>query len=149
MEVLRIFLLPFRPLRRIQRSFTRMIILDLTLLKLRTCAYLSREIGAFRRQTKGLLLKDKELFDDLVATIKPKMIFCLGKLTYEVVSGVKADGFVKRLKTGSPFKTPYPLNRTIPVYGVAHCGARGQRNVGGIEPMRKAWEVMAGEFRGV
>ncbi len=99
--------------------------------------------------TKGLLLKDKELFDDLVAAIRPKMIICLGKLTYEVVSGVKADGFVKRLKTGSPFKTPYPLNRTIPVYGVAHCGARGQRNVGGIEPMRKAWEVMAGEFWGV
>lgn len=97
--------------------------------------------------TKGLLLRDKELFDDLVASIKPRIIICLGKLTYEVVSGVKADGFVKRLHKGIPFKAPYPLNNAIPVYGVAHCGARGLSNVGGKEPMKKAWKTIAEEYK--
>lgn len=54
--------------------------------------------------TKGLLLEDKELFDDLVASIKPKMIICLGKLTYEVVSGVKADGVCKEIKNRFSFQ---------------------------------------------
>lgn len=96
--------------------------------------------------TKGLMLRDRELFEDLVEAIKPKIIICLGKLTYEVVSGVKTDGFVSQLRNGVPFKIPYPMNNNITVYGVAHCGARGLSNVGGKEPMRKAWQNMAKEF---
>lgn len=99
--------------------------------------------------TKGLMLKDKELFDDLVVAIKPKIIICLGKLTYEVVSGVRADGFVKQLQKGIPFKSSYPLNDAIPVYGVAHCGARGMSNVGGKETMKKAWKRIADEYNSV
>ena len=102
--------------------------------------------------TKSLLLKDKELFDDLVAAIKPKIIICLGKITYEAVSGEKAKGFVSKLREGKPFKSLYHLklqNGTsykIPVYGVAHCGARGLSNVGGIEKMEDAWKCIAEEY---
>ncbi len=99
--------------------------------------------------TKELMLKDNELFGDLVATIKPKIIICLGRLTYEVVSGTKADGFVKQLQKGMPFKSSYPLNAAIPVYGVAHCGARGMSNVGGKETMKKAWKRIADEYNSV
>ena len=35
--------------------------------------------------TKTIMKLDSELFDDLVAAIKPKIIICLGKITYEMV----------------------------------------------------------------
>ena len=109
--------------------------------------------------TKRLLLKDKELFDDLVAAIKPKIIICLGKITYEAVSGEKAKGFVSRLREGKPFKSLYHLSLQngisyeIPVYGVAHCGARGLSNVksdgvSGKENMKKVWKCIKKEYDG-
>ena len=44
------------------------------------------------------------------------------------------------MKKGEPFIAQYPFNEKIVVYGVAHCGARGVSNVGGIEKMKNIWE---------
>ena len=96
--------------------------------------------------TKEIMRQDEEVFNDLVLAIKPKIIICLGKITYEMVSGTVVKGFVKQLSEGVPFKAPFPLDKTITVYGVAHCGARGRNNVGGEENMKKAWKRIAGEF---
>ena len=96
--------------------------------------------------TKELMEMDKPFFDDLVLAIKPKIIICLGQLTYEMVSGQKANGFCKQLKEGKPFVAPFPLKRDVMVYGIAHCGSRGRQNVGGIENMQKAWDYIAREY---
>ncbi len=94
--------------------------------------------------TKSIMCQDAELFDDLVIAIKPKIIICLGKITYEMVSGGVARDFSKVLKKGEPFITAYPKNPAIPVYGVAHPGARGLYNIGGDETvMRMAWDKIA------
>lgn len=96
--------------------------------------------------TKNLMKLDKEFFDELVLAIKPQIIICLGKLTYEMVSGESVNGFVRSLRRGEPFKAPFPAKPDIGVYGVAHCGARGLSNVGGIENMRLAWNRIAEEY---
>ncbi len=95
--------------------------------------------------TKRLMRQDAELFDELVLAVRPSIIICLGKLTYEMAAGTKAEGFLRRLREGRPFKAAFPRDPTIPVYGVAHCGARGQRNVGGMEAMRSTWKRIAEE----
>ncbi len=97
--------------------------------------------------TKKIMRQDEEVFNDLVLAIQPKIIICLGKITYEMVSGTVVKGFVKQLYEGVPFKAPFPLDEKITVYGVAHCGARGRNNVGGEENMKKAWNRIAMEFR--
>ena len=93
--------------------------------------------------TKALMRMDRKLFDDLVKTINPKLIICLGRLTFEMVSGTVADGFLNTLKKGIPLVATYVNDSKIPVYGVAHCGARGTSNVGGMDNMSKAWRVIA------
>ena len=98
--------------------------------------------------TIGLMKEDKPFFDELVLAIRPKIIICLGKLTYEMVSGERVKGFSQKLQEGIPFKAPFPLRKDIVVYGVAHCGSRGQQNVGGKEKMRLAWDYIAREFKG-
>ena len=90
--------------------------------------------------------QDKEIFDELVLAIKPKIIICLGKITYEMVSGMIAKDFIMNLQAGKPFKAPFPLDNSITVYGVAHCGARGRNNVGGEANMMKAWKKIAEEY---
>ena len=97
--------------------------------------------------TKTIMKQDKELFEDLVFSVRPKIIICLGRITYEMVSGKSADGFASRLKKGEPFKSFFPGEKSIPVYGVAHCGARGRNNVGGEENMKKAWISIASEYK--
>ncbi len=97
--------------------------------------------------TKTITKKGAGLFHDLVLSIKPKIIICLGKITYEMASGTIARDYIKQLQTGKPFKAPFPGDNSIPVYGVAHCGARGKYNVGGKENMKKAWMVIAKEYR--
>ncbi len=94
--------------------------------------------------TKSLMREDEDLFNELVTTIKPKIIICLGKITYEMVSGVTAKGFIKRLNDGEPLKAYF---KDIPVYGVAHPGARGLSNVGGKENMVKAWKKIARDYQ--
>ena len=93
--------------------------------------------------TRTLLREDAELFDDLVKTIKPKIIICLGKITYEAVTNQNVTGFVKQLRTGKPFVSQYPSMESIKVYGVAHCGSYGANNVGGMKNMLKAWKAIA------
>lgn len=105
----------------------------------RTCS----ETGGM---TKELMKMDKPFFDELVLAIKPKIIICLGQLTYEMVSGQKANGFCKQLMEGTPFVTSFPLKQDVKVYGVAHCGSRGRQNVGGIENMQKAWDYIAKDY---
>ena len=96
---------------------------------------------------KRVMRQDAELFDDLVLAVKPKIIICLGRITYEMVAKVNANGFLKKLREGIPFRAAFPTNPTIPVYGVAHCGSRGLSNVGGADNMRKAWEKIAEEYQ--
>lgn len=96
--------------------------------------------------TKTIMKQDTELFNELVIAIKPKIIICLGKITYEMVSGTIAKDFIKNLQAGKPFKAPFPLDNSITVYGVAHCGARGRNNVGGEANMMKAWKKIAEEY---
>ena len=97
--------------------------------------------------TKSIMKQDEDLFNDLVLAIRPKIIICLGKITYEMATRTVTKGFVKQLREGIPFKAPFPLDESIPVYGVAHCGARGCRNVGGEDNMKKAWIKIAEEFK--
>lgn len=91
--------------------------------------------------------EDEELFNDLVIAIKPKIIICLGKITYEMVSKTTAKNFTKQLKKGMPFESVFPKDNRIKVFGVAHCGSRGLYNVGGKENMFKAWEQIALRYR--
>lgn len=98
------------------------------------------ETGGMTRQ---ILDADKELFNDLVSVIKPRIIICLGKLIYEQVSGKIADRFTEMLKENGPFISPYPGDESIKVYGVPHCGVWGVRNIGGEEAMRKLWQQIA------
>ena len=93
--------------------------------------------------TQNLLSKDKELFDDLVKAVKPRVIICLGKMTYEAVTGQKVGSFTEQLKKGIPYVTTYPGAESIKVYGVAHCGGMGSANVGGMNSMLKAWKKIA------
>lgn len=97
--------------------------------------------------TKTIMKLDSELFDDLVEAIKPKIIICLGMITYEMVVGSCVKDFSKKLQAGEPCKGFYPKNNGIPVYGVAHPGSRGLQNVGGDEAiMKKAWIKIATEY---
>ncbi|MCR4677540.1 MAG: hypothetical protein K5679_02165 [Lachnospiraceae bacterium] len=93
--------------------------------------------------TKKLMSMDSELFDELVNAIHPKIIICLGKLTYEMVSGTVTRDFIKHLQEGNPFIAPYPKQPEIRVYGVAHCGARGLSNIGVVEKMIATWRRIA------
>lgn len=97
--------------------------------------------------TEALMLRDKGLFDKLVLSIKPKIIICLGKITFEAVSGTRATDFIKTLQNGKPYKAYFQGDNSIPVYGVAHSGAWGKRNVGGMENMKKNWRIIAEEYR--
>ncbi|MBR5636715.1 MAG: hypothetical protein IKW81_07310 [Pseudobutyrivibrio sp.] len=97
--------------------------------------------------TKTLMNMDEEIFKDLVDSVKPKIIICLGKITYEAVTGKIANDFVKLLKQGKPFQGVFKYNNDIKVYGVAHCGARGVSNVGGIDTMYSTWREI-GEAEG-
>lgn len=92
--------------------------------------------------TKSLLLQDKELFEKLVLAIHPKVIICLGKLVYEVVTDTTVKGYLKLLKKGEPLCTTYPQDESITVYGVPHPGNRGVQNIGGSEKMLELWRKM-------
>lgn len=87
--------------------------------------------------TKKILLEDKEFFDDLVEAISPKMIICLGRITYEAVTGTNAENSTNVLKEGNPIKADV---HGIPAYGVPHCGSLGARNVGGFDNMVRVWK---------
>ena len=100
--------------------------------------------------TKTIMKQDSELFKELVIAIQPKIIICLGKITYEMVAGYCVKDFCKQLKRGVPFNSLLMIDDcTIPVYGVAHPGSRGSSNVGGEENMCKAWKCIAAEFSAI
>ncbi len=105
--------------------------------------YRAKDCSETGGMTKGLMKMDQLYFNELVEILCPKVIICLGKITFEMVSGNIAHGFVKQLKTGIPFYSQYNDNPNIHVYGVAHCGARGTSNVGGEENMKKAWAYIS------
>lgn len=92
--------------------------------------------------TKTLMKKDEELFDELVMAIKPKIIICLGKMTYEMVSKTRVKNFVKTLNEGNSLVAKYPLDERIKVFGVPHCGALGSQNIGGIKKMQEIWSFI-------
>ncbi len=72
--------------------------------------------------------------------------FIYYKITYEAITGEKTNDFSKTLQAGTPFVTGYPGLKGTKVFGVAHCGALGSRNVGGMPNMKKAWRIIANEF---
>ena len=78
--------------------------------------------------------------EDLVAAIKPKVIICLGKITFEMVSHKVTKAFLEKLKKGEPWVEKYPSDSDIYIYGVAHCGSRGIANLGSLEIMKKTWK---------
>lgn len=89
--------------------------------------------------TKGIILEDKPYFDELVDAIKPKIIICLGKITYEVVTNTKVKDFIRILGRGTPIVGSFGEDKNIKVYGVPHPGSRGRYNVGGEEKMMEIW----------
>ncbi len=96
--------------------------------------------------TKKVMRQDSDLFNKLVSAIKPRIIICLGQITYEMVVGKTTKGFSAQLRTGEPFKSFYG-NTDILVYGVAHPGNLGLRNLGGSEAvMRAAWDKIAKDY---
>ena len=102
------------------------------------------------KQSRGMksyyLDMDRELFDDLVKAVHPKVIICLGKITYEAVTNKRTKGFVKQLKEGIPFVSEYPGALETKVYGVAHCGGLGLKNIGGIERAKKSWQKIVADL---
>ena len=92
-----------------------------------------------------MLSADKELFDDLVDAVMPKIIICLGKLVYELVSSTIIDNYSEKLKTNGPLKSNYINNKRIKIYGVPHCGVWGLKNIGGEEAMKDLWNKIAEE----
>ena len=97
--------------------------------------------------TKALLKEDESFFDDLVRALKPKIIIYLGKITFEAVTREKASGFVEQLSAGKPLVSSSPVCKNIKVYGVAHCGALGANNVGGMPVMLKTWKSIAKDYK--
>ncbi len=101
------------------------------------------------KQSRGMkrcyLDMDRELFDDLVKAVHPHIIICLGKMTYEAVTGEKTHGFVEQLKEGIPFVSEYSGVTGTKVFGVAHCGGLGLKNIGGIEKAKLAWKKIVEE----
>ena len=108
--------------------------------------YRSKDISESGGMTKTLMKMDDDLFRDLVEALNPKIIVCLGKLTYECVSNQRVKDFIRQLHDGKPFVSPYPYKEDIPVYGVSHTGARGISNIGGEEKMRRAWQKIADDY---
>ena len=97
---------------------------------------------------KRIMKLDREYFEELVEILKPKIIICLGKMTYECVTGKPVKRWVDTLKTGSPFKAEYPGSDKIVVYGVAHTGARGMSNIGSKDVVRQSWRKIAEDIGG-
>lgn len=98
--------------------------------------------------TKTLMRQDKELFDELVEAIKPKIIICLGKITYEAATDTVVKGFVETLKKGKPLiqkRHIDSIKKDIKVYGVPHCGTFGTNNVGGMKKMEEIWKFIASD----
>ena len=56
--------------------------------------------------------------EDLVAAIKPKVIICLGKITFEMVSHKVTKAFLEKLKKGEPWVEKYPSDSDIYIYGI-------------------------------
>ena len=99
--------------------------------------------------TKGLLRQDKTYFIKLVEVLKPKIIICLGKMVYEVVTDKTVKDFSKQLSKGIPFSDRFQLSEkgpSIPVYGVAHCGYWGMHNAEGKQESRKTWRYIANDI---
>ena len=112
--------------------------------------YRQKDVSETGNMTKTLLRKDSDLFDMLVNAINPTIIICLGKITYEVVVNKVTHDFVKQLQKGKPFEGMYHLsyrNRDVPVYGVAHCGARGFSNIGDDKAILDSWKYIANEYK--
>ena len=61
--------------------------------------------------------------------------------------GHGVNDFSKQMRKGIPFVDEYPEDKSIRVYGVAHCGALGCRNAGGLDNMKKTWEVIAKDLK--
>ncbi len=91
--------------------------------------------------TQKIMREDRELFELLVLSIKPKVIICLGKDTYEMVTDSKTKEYLKYLKRGKAFKST--KNKTIKVYGVPHSGTWGTANIGTREEVMVIWRNVA------
>lgn len=70
-----------------------------------------------------------------------------------MASGQIAKDFSKKLLTGIPFmhETLFSdkdgMELLIPVYGVAHCGSWGTKNVGNLKNQENVWSYIAEQYK--
>lgn len=91
-----------------------------------------RETGKMSRKA---MMEDAQHFRELVSAIKPKVIICLGKMTYEcVINALQPDTeqkfrihslreYCDKIDSGTNYVDF--VQSQIRVYGMAHCGAAG------------------------
>lgn len=96
-------------------------------------------LGYRRKRSTGVLrkesfLKDVVYLECLVKIIKPDVIICLGKDTYEVAASelskkkVHINKFYQTLEDGDNYITFELSGKTMRIYAVAHCGSYGVMN---------------------
>ena len=84
---------------------------------------------------RNWLTSDVVYLERLVNILKPEVIICLGKETYEVAAStlgkekVRIDNFYESLECGNNYTVcKLDCDKLIRVYGVAHCGNYGVMN---------------------
>lgn len=85
--------------------------------------------------SKECLKKDTQYLKRLLGILRPKVVICLGKDTYEVAASalcettVRTNNFYAVLNRGDNYSDFYLENREkVRVYGMAHCGNYGVMN---------------------
>lgn len=115
-----------------------------------------KETGGMSRKN---MMRDAMNFVDLIAAIQPKVIICLGKLTYEcVIDALKPDGkcrigkisdYCNLIDNGNNFTDIADVR----VFGMVHCGASGinvnrkkglktDKSKTGLELMLQDWQAV-------
>lgn len=110
------------------------------------------------------MMRDKDNFKELVADINPKIIICLGKLTYECVVEALDPTKKIRIKNISEYCDLIEEGKNITeigdigIFGMVHCGATGvninrkkgskaDKDKRGIELMIDDWEKVSNYIR--
>ena len=93
-----------------------------------------RKKGSTGGLNKEWFLKDSAYLERLVKIIKPDVIICLGKDTYEVAASelckkkIYIEKFYQSLDCGDNYTTFELSDKTVRIYAVAHCGSYGVMN---------------------
>lgn len=124
-----------------------------------------RETGKMSRR---VLMEDAQNFRELVSAIKPKVIICLGKMTYEcVIDALQPEAeqkfrihslreYCDKIDDGKNY-VDFAQSQ-IRVYGMVHCGAAGvninrkrgsktPKDKSGLELMTQDWKAVLGYLK--